>query len=163
MQAFQGKPVYLITCPPRIPPHSSPPRSFEGSERATPWYPASERGAGGRLAGRLPASRKVPGGREISLERLGRVLPFALALVSAVALALPRGKGGGAASLGASICSRILGEIRWMENTKSISHHLETMVETRTFVGIYRVIIRHQGFLGGAGFRPSTVCLFARD
>ena len=34
------------------------------------------------------------------------------------------------------------------------SHHFETMVETVTFVGIYRGIIR-----GGAGFRPSTISL----
>ena len=35
-----------------------------------------------------------------------------------------------------------------------------TMVETRTFVGIYRGIESFRGFLGGAGFRPSTVgCL----
>ena len=33
----------------------------------------------------------------------------------------------------------------------------EAMVETITFVGIYRGIIRNQGFLGGAGFRSSTV------
>ena len=46
----------------------------------------------------------------------------------------------------------------WMV-AKSISHHLETMVETRRFVGIYRGIIRHQGFLGGARWisQPSTV------
>ena len=32
-----------------------------------------------------------------------------------------------------------------------------TMVETMTLVGIYRGIIRNEGILGGAGFRPSTV------
>ena len=37
-------------------------------------------------------------------------------------------------------------------------HHLETMVETVTFVGIYRGIIRNQGFFGGAGIRPQYVC-----
>ena len=30
--------------------------------------------------------------------------------------------------------------------------------EKPLFVGMYRGIIRLQGFLGGAGFRPSTVC-----
>ena len=33
----------------------------------------------------------------------------------------------------------------------------ETLVETRTFVGIDRGIEPYQDFLGGAGFRPSTV------
>ena len=43
-----------------------------------------------------------------------------------------------------------------VEFTKSISHHFETMVETITFVGIYRGTIRNQGFLRCpvAGARP---------
>ena len=42
---------------------------------------------------------------------------------------------------------RKLSGLRW---TESIWPHFETMVETITFVGIYRGIIRNQGFLGGA-------------
>ena len=34
--------------------------------------------------------------------------------------------------------------------TTSDQHHFETMVETITFAGTYRGIIRSQGFLGGA-------------
>ena len=41
--------------------------------------------------------------------------------------------------------------------TRSISHRFETMAETITLVGIFWGILRSQGFLGGAGFRPSTV------
>ena len=33
---------------------------------------------------------------------------------------------------------------------KFVSHHVENIVETITFVGIYRQNIRKQGFLGGA-------------
>ena len=36
-------------------------------------------------------------------------------------------------------------------------HHFEAMVETRRFVRIYQGIESFQEFLGGAGFRPSTV------
>ena len=38
-----------------------------------------------------------------------------------------------------------------------IAPRTETMVETITFVGICREVESFQGFLGGAGFRPSTV------
>ena len=40
--------------------------------------------------------------------------------------------------------------------TKSISHHFEA-IEKALFVGFCGGIIRNQFFLGGAGFRPSTV------
>ena len=52
---------------------------------------------------------------------------------------------------------------RWLTNQFAVSvdgceilfsHHGMKQGETRTFVGIYRGIIRTQGFLGGAGFRP---------
>ena len=35
--------------------------------------------------------------------------------------------------------------------------HRFAMLETIAFVGVYRGIIRNQGFLGGASFLPSTV------
>ena len=59
---------------------------------------------------------------------------------------------------GGALLRELVGEdlhlgILWMV-AKSTSHYLETMVETSAFVGIYRGIIRNQGFLGGAGFRP---------
>ena len=42
----------------------------------------------------------------------------------------------------------------WLRNP---SRTTLKVLDTMTFVGIYRGIIRNQGFLGGAGFRPSTV------
>ena len=42
-------------------------------------------------------------------------------------------------------------DLLWMDEVRL--HHFETMVETITFVGIYRGIIS----AGGAGFRLSTV------
>ena len=50
----------------------------------------------------------------------------------------------------------------WVKNPDGrnpfLLHRFETMVETKTFVGIYRGIESFWGFLSGAGFRPSTVC-----
>ena len=52
-----------------------------------------------------------------------------------------------------------------MDGGEILSHHFETKVETMPFVGIYRPIIRNEGFLGGAKWisQPSTVPDSAHD
>ena len=41
-----------------------------------------------------------------------------------------------------------------------VLHRLEAMAETITLVGSYKRIESFQGFLGGAGFRPTAVIMF---